>query len=339
MDLQNYTQNHISTELRNEITAIINDGTSENTKRALRTDIAYVMGWLEASFLETALPLSPEIVVRFITENLSGLNFEVEDAMIRSGVKASEGPLKFSTIERRCRSLSTLHKMGGFANPMEDATVKAFLQKARKAAAKRGQRTTKKQALTADVLTDLLDMTDAGLRGIRDRALLMVGFGSGGRRRSEIVNIDFEDIKKVPEGFTISLGRTKTDQDGSEDLVVPALGRVGEALDELMRVLKKEGISEGAVFRGILPNGRFSQDRMSEKNVSYIIKSLCEKAGYDAKDFSAHSLRSGFITEGGRKNVNIFQLMEMTGHKSVQTAKGYYRTGNVLVNPAASFLD
>ena len=74
---------------------------------------------------------------------------------------------------------------------------------------------------------------------------------------------------------------------------------------------------------------------LSNKTITNIVKKRAELAGYNPKDFASHSMRSGFITEGGRQNINIFQLMELSGHKSMQVAKGYYRTGNIENNPAS----
>ena len=112
---------------------------------------------------------------------------------------------------------------------------------------------------------------------------------------------------------------------------MPVIGRAAKAIDLWLAI---SGVSEGKIFRRLSKSGKVMES-FSDKTVAKIIKKRAELAGLDPSMFSGHSLRSGFITEGGRQGKNISDIMAMSGHNTVGIALSYYQAGNALSNPAA----
>ena len=185
----------------------------------------------------------------------------------------------------------------------------------------------------------MLDTCDDSLLGIRDAALLLVGWASGGRRRSEIGAIKVEHLRWSQRGFLLDLQRSKTNQDGeSPSLPKPITGRAAEALRAW---INEAGIESGFLFRRV-DSGRVGDGEtpISASAIYNIIKSRALKAGLPGiENWSPHSLRSGFVTEAGRRRVPIGDVMAMTEHARVDTVIGYYRAGELEASPIASMLD
>ncbi len=168
------------------------------------------------------------------------------------------------------------------------------------------------------------------LRDIRDRAILMVGFASGGRRRSEIAGLRREQLTAEPpiavEGgaplpsLSIHLGRTKTSS-GDSDEVVFLTGRPVDALNAWLVAAK---IESGSVFRAIDRWGNVSRRALDPKAINDIVKQRATMAGLEAGEFSAHGLRSGYLTEAANRGVPLPEAMEQSRHRSVQQASSYY---------------
>jgi integrase len=168
------------------------------------------------------------------------------------------------------------------------------------------------------------------LRDLRDRAILMVAFASGGRRRSEIAGLRVEQLAveppiEVPDGpplplLAIHLRRTKTGS-GEQDDIVYLTRRPVEALNAWMTAAK---INKGSVFRGIGRSGTVSKRAIDPQSVNAILKQRAEMAGLDAGEFSAHGLRSGYLTEAANRGIPLPEAMEQSPHRSVQQASSYY---------------
>jgi integrase len=176
-----------------------------------------------------------------------------------------------------------------------------------------------------------------GLIGVRDRALLLFAFASGGRRRSEVAAAMIENLTKVDdETYIYRLTRSKTDQAGtghSADASKPVVGVAAQALGVW---LQATGASEGAIFRRI--RGSLAAEPLSAQAVSHIVQRRARLAGLTG-DYGAHSLRSGFVTEAGRQNVPIREAMGLTGHRSLVTFLRYFQTGAVQHSAAAKLME
>jgi integrase len=338
---------------------LFEEGTPENTKRALRDDAKYLNAWHEARYgAPLTVPASVEAAVTFVVDHVEGPPADVEAALATPRPdpatgrpwrpKRREGSHAMATIERRLATLAALHNARGFPSPTMDFRVRELLRKARIALAARGVRPNKKTAATLDAFLDPMVATCSGgtAADIRDRALLLFAFASGGRRRSEVVSIRIEDVSAVGADYIVKLWRAKTDQEGKgRDL--PVKGRAAEALRAWLALLSERGVREGPLFRALTKTGALAVRRradgavapMSGHAVALIVKARAARAGLDPARLSGHSLRSGFVTQSGRDGRQLFETMALTGHADVGVVLGYYQSGDVLNNPAADILD
>ena len=335
-DIFEYNNNQIDKASEEKLRSIFSDGTAENTLRAYRSDMKYFISWCEASGIEFELPVPKEIIIQFIVDHSEGLDETVDNILVDAKAKKELGTPAITTLTRRIASISSIHQQKSLHNPCADQDIKTLLRTVKRAALNRGYRPNKKAATTADIIEQMVNTCDDTNIGIRDAALIMFAFSSGGRRSAEVSDAQLSDLYQVPEGYLYNLGTSKTIKSIEGMLQVPILGKAGRILHTWVQILNA---SEGPIFRAISPSGAITKNGISTKTVSNIVKKRVQLAGYDPKHFGSHSIRSGFITEGGRKNINLLQLMELSGHKSIQTAKGYYRTGNLKHNPASRLLD
>lgn len=325
---------------------LLAEAAAANTTRSYAAALRYWAGWHQARFgVELTLPVNEAVAIQFLVDhiqrkNKAGLVCELppaaDHALVAAGLKAKLGPLKLSTVTQRVAVLSTAHKLKRLANPCELASVRTLLSRARRAAVKRGERPTKKTAITRPELEAMLATCDDSLEGRRDRALLCFGFASGGRRRSEIAAADLRDLRKTgDDGYIYRLEYSKTQQAGVTVDSTPDKPILGRSAQALSVWLGAAGIREGAIFR------RIWKDRVGPAllpgSVATIVKRRASLAGLKG-DFGAHSLRSGFVTEAGKQGVPLPAVMAMTEHRSVASVIGYFQAGAAEDNPAARLL-
>ena len=328
----------IDQKTKDRLRRIIEDGTPPNTRRAYASDMNYFWSWCSAIGWTDVpiLPVPAEIVARFVVDHLEGLDEDVETDLIERGVKARAGVLSMNTIDRRVSALSALHKTKGLPSPSSDPLVSQILSKARKASARRGNRVNKKKAVVRKVLDQLLaHCSGDSLIETRDRALLLFGWASGGRRRSEIADAVMERLEERDGQYVYHMGVTKTDQEGDGNSV-PVTGRAAVALAQW---LAASGIRSGPIFRGVDRHGNVAGRKMSDKVVALVVKKHARRAGLDASLFAGHSLRSGFLTETGLQGKNLLEAMKLSGHKTMQVAAGYHQSGSALLNETAGLAD
>lgn len=325
---------------------LLAEAAAANTTRSYAAALRYWAGWHHARFgVELTLPVSEAVALQFLVDhiqrkNQTGLVSELpvaaDQALVAAGLKAKLGPLKLSTVTQRVAVLSTAHKLKRLTNPCELASVRTLLSRARRAAVKRGERPTKKTAITRPELEAMVATCDDSLEGLRDRALLCFGFASGGRRRSEIAAADLRDLRKVGEdGYIYRLEYSKTQQAGVTVDSTPDKPILGRSAQALSAWLDAAGIREGAIFR------RLWKDRVGPAllpgSVAAIVKRRANLAGLKG-NFGAHSLRSGFVTEAGKQGMPLPAVMAMTEHRSVASVVGYFQAGAAEDNPAARLL-
>ena len=325
---------------------LLREGESKNTLASYRSALRYWAAWYGLRYGEQIqLPVPAPCVMQFIVDHAErttdkGLAFELpaalDQALVDAGYKGKLGAMAHNTLAHRLAVLSRMHQSHELKNPCHDPSVRELMSRTRKAYAKRGALPQKKDALTRDPLEALLATCDDSLRGHRDRALLLFAWASGGRRRSEVAAADMQFLTKLPEGFVYTLAVSKTNQAGVDrpENDKPVLGAAAKALNEW---LSASGITHGRIFRRVLKGGHLGS-ALSPASVRDIVKQRCALAGIEG-DFSAHSLRSGFVTEAGRQNVALSDTMAMTGHRSIATVLAYSRAGSALLNKGASLLD
>lgn len=313
-------------------TELIKEYTSENTKKAYMSDLVYWQAWLSAIGFSFNEPISEKEVLSFIIQHAEGLDHNIDAKLVDQGFKTKLGPHKIATIKRRVISLSVFTESVQWPNYCHTKQIKLVLQKLSK---KYGGSKPAGKAITRDILDDMIDACGNKLVDMRDRALLLFAWGSGGRRRAEVVSAEMKDLTKNAEGdFTYTIPKSKTDQDANGH-VVPVKGRVAKALREW---LEASGITEGPIFRSVRKGGHM-KGGLSDVDVYRIVKRRLNQAGYDETQFGAHSLRSGFVTEAGRRGKPLGDVMQMTTHRSVETVMKYYQAGNITNNSASNLAD
>ncbi|CDZ68044.1 Cointegrate resolution protein S [Neorhizobium galegae bv. orientalis] len=335
---------------------LVNEGMGANTLRALTSDLAYLEAWgLAATGRSLPWPAPEALLLKFVAHHLwdpekraadpdHGMPAAVDEKLRQQGILKSVGPHAPATVRRRLANWSTLNKWRGFDGAFASPSLKSAIRLAVRAVPKQRRRKSAK-AVTGEVLAKLLaTCASDSLRDLRDRAILMVAFASGGRRRSEIAGLRCEQLTveppiEIPDSpplpsLAIHLGRTKTSS-GEQDDVVYLTGRPVDALNTWMVAGK---IESGSVFRGIGRWGTVSRRALDPQSVNAIIKQRAEMAGLDAGEFSAHGLRSGYLTEAANRGIPLPEAMEQSRHRSVQQASSYYNNATRRSGRAARML-
>ncbi len=311
---------------------IVQEYTAENTRRAYNGDLVYWQAWLSAISFSFIKPISMKEVLSFIIQHVEGLDVNIDKMLVSQRFKSKLGPHKLATVKRRIVSLSLFLEQVKWPNPCHEKDIKLLLSRLTK---KYGGSKPAGKAITRYILDDMLDTCGDSLRDIRDKAMLLFAWGSGGRRRSEVAAADMKDLTKNPDGdFTYTIPQSKTDQTG-KGAPVPLKGRVARALKEW---LSAANITEGPIFLAVAKGGNI-RGAINGVDVYRTVKIRLKKAGYDETQFGAHSLRSGFVTEAGRRNKPLGDVMALTMHKNVGTVMKYYQAGNIINNSAANLAD
>ncbi|MEM6796583.1 MAG: site-specific integrase, partial [Acidobacteriota bacterium] len=309
---------------------IIADNTPQNTQRARKSALRYFWTWArEAHGLDEEYPVSPDLAIDFIVSHSRGLDPRVEEALVSAGVK-KPGTHSVATIGTRLAHLSKAHRAQGLPSPLDSHLVRELLSRLRRERANNGGQKRLK-ALDRPTLNRLLPKKSESLTDLRDAALLLVGCAAGGRRRSELAALNLEDLEELAGGeFLWTLRKGKNDQEG-DGLVVPIKGRAAKALREWIEAAR---IANGAVFRRLNRWGHVS-GRIAPGTVYDVVKKRALAAGLDPRGFGAHSMRAGFMTQGGRDGIPLQELMMLSGHRSIAEARRYHRPGKVLNSKAA----
>ena len=321
-------------------------GMGANTLRAIASDLAYLERWaLAATGLPLPWPATPTLAVSFVAHHLwdpvkretdagHGMPAEVAAALKEQGALRVEGPHAPGTVKRRLALWSSMHAWRGLEGPFGDGRVRTAIRLAVRAAARPRQRKSER-AVTGDIVEKLLKTCWLNRpQDLRDRALILTAFASGGRRRSEVASLRVEDIvieADVPADPSdpnsprlpcrrIRLGRTKTTQ-ADDDASVFLIGQPVHALEAWLTHAK---IASGPVFRRIDQWENILPAPLTGQGVNLILKRRIAMAGLDPALYSAHGLRSGFLTEAARQGVPLPEAMAQSQHRSVQQASRYY---------------
>ena len=183
-----------------------------------------------------------------------------------------------------------------------------------------------------------LDATGEGLRDLRDRALLLIGF-AGGFRRSELVGLTCGDVEGVRQGIILTLGRSKTDQTGEgRKIGIPLAQCRWCPVGALEQWLATSGIMDGALFRPIDRHGRIGRKALSAGAVCLIVKERVYAAGIDPSGYSGHSLRAGWATSAAQAGAPSWKIRQQTGHASEAMLARYIRDGELFHDNAAGAL-
>lgn len=285
--------------------------------------------WCRANAYE-ALPATPKTVAAYLT------------GLAEKGSEATGGkPLSKSSLKKKLAAIVFAHRQAELPPPTRqdgaDELIKVMEGIARdKTLPTRG----KKNAAVADILNEMLEANAGGdLRACRNRALLAIGM-AGALRRSELVGIQYGDLTFSSDGIRLLIPYSKGDQKGKGQKISIPRGEGFNAVGHLRRWLEVSGIASGPVFRKLTPQGRLGGAAMSAQGVALVVKASIRAAGsdLDPAEFSAHSLRSGFLTEAARRGQSPFAMQRQSRHKSLDMVSEYVRDQDDLKDhPGSSF--
>ena len=289
------------------------ESTSEATRKAYRSDLTIFVGWCNERGCQ-AMPAQPATIADFLAH------------------QANDG-VSPSTLNRRIAAIRYAHEAAGMTSPTGDKLVSSTLKGIRRAT---GAKPEKKAAATVDKIYSMIAQCDAKtLQGKRDRAILLLGF-AGAFRRSELAKLELSDIEFVTDGAKITIRKSKTDQEAQGQTIAIYNGRFLNVVGILQGYIQAAGITEGALFRPITKGGNLREQAISDKSIAETVKKYAQLAGLDPDQFAGHSLRSGFITSAAEAGANLFKIMDVSRHKSVQTVKGYVRNAEMFKDHAGS---
>ena len=287
-----------------------------NTVRAYKSDFKdFGLFCVKNSFKN--LPSEPKIISLYLTHLASK-------------------DVKLSTIKRRLVSIGVIHKIKGYYLDTKHPIIVENLLgiKRRKGTIQKG-----KKPILINNLKEILKVIDQenceDINKLRDKSILLIGF-AGGFRRNEIVSLDYEDLDFVYEGLKINVKRSKTDQFGEGTIkAIPYFeNNVYCPVTTIKRWLNVSKITKGALFRRFSKGSKITSGRLSDQTVALLIKKYLSKTGIDSKNYSGHSLRSGFATSAAESGAEERTIMAMTGHKSTEMVRRYIKEANLFKNNA-----
>ena len=311
--------NDITTDikaLQEETLLNLKSSKANNTLRAYKSDFNDFGLFCVQNGLKS-LPSEPKIVSLYLT-HLSTKDF------------------KMSTLKRRLVSIGVVHKLKGhYLDTKHPSIIENIMGiKRRKGSIQKSKKPILVNSLK--LIIDVIDQQDKEeIKKFRDRSIILIGF-SGGFRRNEIVSLDYEDLDFVPEGLKINLRRSKTDQFGKgfvkglpyfdSDQYCPVVS--------LKKWIEISKITSGSLFRRFSKGSKLLDKRLTDQTVALLIKEYLKITGIDSKNYSGHSLRSGFATSAAESGVEERNIMAMTGHKSTEMVRRYIKEANLFNNNA-----
>ncbi len=243
---------------------------------------------------------------------------------------------KISTLRRRLVSIGVIHKLKGhYLDTKHPIIIENLMGIKRKI----GSFQQGKKPILINDLKSIINVIDnektKEIKKIRDKTLILIGFG-GGFRRGELVSINYNDIEMVQEGVKIVIRRSKTDQFG-EGMVkgLPYFtNRNYCPVLHLKKWLELSNIKTGPIFRRFSKSYKLNENRLTDQSVALLLKNYLNVAGIENKNYSGHSLRSGFATVSAESGADERSIMAMTGHKTTQMVRRYIKEANLFKNNA-----
>ena len=302
--------------LQEETLLNLKNSKANNTVRAYKSDFNdFGLFCTQNGF--KSLPSDPKVVSLYLT------HLSIKDA-------------KMSTLRRRLVSIGMIHKLKGhYLDTKHPVIIENIMGISRK----KGNYQRGKKPILINQLKAIVNVIDnektEEIKKIRDKTIILIGFG-GGFRRAELISIDYEDLEFVPEGVKIIIRRSKTDQTGegmtkglpyfTNQIYCPVL--------HLKKWLEISNIKSGAIFIKFNKGFGLSDKRLTDQTVALLLKSYLSVAGIENKNYSGHSLRSGFATATAESGADERSIMAMTGHKTTQMVRRYIKEANLFKNNA-----
>jgi site-specific recombinase XerD len=248
----------------------------------------------------------------------------------------STNEVKMSTLKRRLVSIGVIHRLKGhYLDTKHPSIIENIMGiKRRKGSIQKGKKPILINNLKS-IINTIDKIKDDEIKRLRDRTIILIGF-SGGFRRNEIVSLDFDDLDFVNEGLKINLKKSKTDQFGEGSIkALPYFDNPNYCpVKCLQKWLNYSKIDNGPVFRRLNKGSRLTENRLTDQTVAILIKKYLQLAGIDSKNYSGHSLRSGFATSAAESGAEERSIMAMTGHKSTEMVRRYIKEANLFKDNA-----
>ena len=306
--------------LKEETLLNLKNSKAKNTIRAYKSDF-HDFGLFCAKNNFKSIPAEPKIVSLYLT-HLSTKN------------------IKISTLKRRLVSIGVIHKLKGIYLDTKHPTIIENILgiKRRKGSIQKG-----KKPLLINSLKKIINAIDQQkkkeIKKLRDRSIILIGF-SGGFRRNEIISLDYDDLDFVSEGLKINIKRSKTDQFGEGTVKgLPYFNNVQYCpVISIQKWIQISKINSGPLFRRFTKGSNLSENRLTDQTVALLIKEYLKLAGIDNRNYSGHSLRSGFATTAAEAGAEERSIMAMTGHKSTEMVRRYIKEANLFKNNALNKL-
>ena len=310
--------NELTTDLRSLHEATLNNlknSKANNTLKAYKSDFKH-FGAFCAKHSLRSLPTEPKIISLYLTHLSKNL--------------------KMSTLRRRLVSISMVHKLKGHyldtkhpiivENLMGIRRVKGSIQKGKKPLLINNLKS---------IINAINEKKTEEIKKLRDKSIILIGF-AGGFRRTELISIDFEDLEFVSEGVKISIKRSKTDQfgEGTTKGLPYFTNEIYCPVKNLKKWLEISKIKSGPIFRRFSKGLFLTDKRLTDQSVALLMKEYLYLAGIENKNYSGHSLRSGFATVAAESGADERSIMTMTGHKTEQMVRRYIRDANLFKNNA-----
>ena len=302
--------------LQEETLLNLKSSKANNTIRAYKSDFKdFSLFCVQNGF--KPLPSEPKIISLYLT-HLSTKN------------------VKMSTLKRRLVSIGVIHKLKGhYLDTKHPAIIENIMGiKRRKGIVQKGKKPILISSLKL-IINAIDQQKKDKIKKLRDKSIILTGF-SGGFRRNEIVALNYDDLDFVPEGLKITIRRSKTDQFGEGS--VKALPYFDNSqycpVVTLKNWITVSKIKSGPIFRRFSKGSKLSDNRLTDQTVALLIKKYLNLAGIDSKNYSGHSLRSGFATSAAESGAEERSIMAMTGHKSVEMVRRYIKEANLFKHNA-----
>ena len=302
--------------LQEETLLNLQSSKANNTIRAYKSDFKdFGLFCVKNGF--KPLPSEPKIVSLYLTH-------------------LSTKDIKISTLKRRLVSIGMIHKLKGhYLDTKHPAIIENIMGiKRRKGSIQKGKKPILINDLKA-IINAINEQKTEQIKKLRDKSIILIGF-SGGFRRNEIVALNYEDLEFVSEGLKIAIRRSKTDQFGEGAIKALPYFNNPEFCPTitLKKWLDISKISNGPIFRRFAKGSNLSENRLTDQSVALLIKEYLKLAGIDNKNYSGHSLRSGFATTTADSGADERSIMAMTGHKSSEMVRRYIKEANLFKNNA-----
>jgi integrase len=280
----------------------LNAAIADNTRRAYQQDLRDFLKW------GGMLPCTPETLAEYIA--------------------ARAETASAHTITRRIVGIGRAHVSQGYADPAKTDLVRTVLRRVKGAAQRQVS-----PLLKSDVLAITGKMR--GVRGVRDRALVLLGFAAA-LRRSELAALGFADIEFVREGLVVHLRRSKTDQNAEGRKIGVPWGRTSACpVKAVEGWLQLAHIESGPVFRSVNRAGVVGCNQLHAQSIALILKAYAKAVGLNPDNISGHSLRSGLVTSAIQAGVPVHKIQQQTGHRSVEMLARYIRDAGLFESNAS----